>query len=70
VTDPRRIERGYADSFPLPIEAGAEAVAQAVVGCDVLLSWGVRLGPLLEGRRPPLSVFIAHGDGPFTREAA
>ncbi len=68
VTDPHRIERGYAGLFPLPIEAGAEAVAEAVAGCDVLLSWGVRLGPLLDGRRPPLSVFIAHGDGWYTRE--
>jgi glycosyltransferase involved in cell wall biosynthesis len=68
VTDPRKIERGYADVFPLPIEAGAQAVAQAVNDCDVLLSWGVRLGPLFNGHRPPLSIFIAHGDGRFTRD--
>jgi glycosyltransferase involved in cell wall biosynthesis len=68
VTDPNWIERGYANGFPVPVEAGAEAVARAVDGCDVLLSWGVQLGPLLDGRRPPLSVFIAHGDGWFTRD--
>jgi glycosyltransferase involved in cell wall biosynthesis len=68
VTDPRKIERGYAGAFPIPIEAGAQAVAKAVDECDVLLSWGVRLGPLLERRRPPLSIFIAHGDGWFTRD--
>ncbi len=68
VTNPQRIERGYAHVFPLPVEAGADAVARAVDGCDVLLSWGVQLGPLLDGRRPPLSVFVAHGDGWFTRE--
>ena len=49
VADPHKIERGYARVFPLPIEAGPEAVAQAVKECDVLLSWGVRLGPLIDG---------------------
>jgi glycosyltransferase involved in cell wall biosynthesis len=68
VTDPHKIERGYAGAFPLPIESGTDAVLQAVDECDVLLSWGVRLGPLLDGRRPPLSIFIAHGDGWFTRD--
>jgi glycosyltransferase involved in cell wall biosynthesis len=68
VADPHKIERGYASVFPLPIEAGAGAVTRAVDECDVLLSWGVQLRPLLDGRRPPLSVFVAHGDGWFTRE--
>lgn len=68
VTDPHRIERGYARAFPLSVEAGPQAIARAVEDCDVLLSWGVRLGPLLDGRRPPLSVFVAHGDGWYTRE--
>ena len=68
VPDPDRIEPGYAEVFPLPVEAGADAVARAIDECDVLLSWGVQLGPLLDGRRPGLSVFVAHGDGWFTRE--
>jgi glycosyltransferase involved in cell wall biosynthesis len=68
VLDPHRIEPGYAEGFPLPIEAGGDAVDRAVGDCDVLLSWGLQLPPVLNGHRPPLSVFIAHGDGWFTRD--
>ena len=70
VTDPGKVDPEYAREFPLPVEAGDDAVLRGLEGCDVVVSWGLRLGPLpvANGRRPPLSVFVAHGDGSFTRD--
>jgi glycosyltransferase involved in cell wall biosynthesis len=64
---PDGVDPTFAADLPVPIEAGgAEAVRRAAGECDVLLSWGVPLDELLDGARPPLSVFVAHGDGPYT----
>jgi glycosyltransferase involved in cell wall biosynthesis len=64
---PHGVDPTFAADLPLPIEVGgAEAVRRAARECDVLLSWGVPLDELLDGTRPPLSVFIAHGDGAYT----
>jgi glycosyltransferase involved in cell wall biosynthesis len=54
----------------IPIEVGgAEAVRRAVAEADVLLSWGTpQLGRWLADCRPRLSVFVAHGEGAWTRD--
>jgi glycosyltransferase involved in cell wall biosynthesis len=67
VTEPDLIDPEFRDRIPVPVEAGgAEAVARAAAECDVLVSWGVALDGLLGDRRPPVSVFVAHGEGDWT----
>jgi glycosyltransferase involved in cell wall biosynthesis len=54
--------------LPIPVEVGqAETVQQAARECDILVSWGIGLNDWLKDCRPRLSVVIAHGDGPWTR---
>lgn len=63
------VDPTFAADVVVPIEnGGAESVRRAARECDVLLAWGVPLDDLLDGVRPPLCVFVAHGDGPYTRE--
>jgi glycosyltransferase involved in cell wall biosynthesis len=53
----------------VPVEVGqAEAVQRAVQECDVLLCWGpAELPHWLQGARPRLCVFVAHGESDWTR---
>jgi glycosyltransferase involved in cell wall biosynthesis len=68
-TWPNGVDASFVADLPIPYEnGGAENVRRAAREYDVLLSWGVRLDELLNGERPPLSVFIAHGDGDYTQE--
>jgi glycosyltransferase involved in cell wall biosynthesis len=46
---------------------GADSVRSAAADADVLLSWGVSLDEYLGDVRPPLSVQVLHGDGPYNR---
>ncbi len=59
----------FAAELPMPCEvAGREAVRQAVNDCDVLMFWGPgELGPWLEDHPPRLGLFVAHGEGDYTR---
>jgi glycosyltransferase involved in cell wall biosynthesis len=60
----------FTSDLPIPVEIGrAESVRRAARECDVLVSWGVSLNDWLKDCRPPLSVVLAHGDGPYTRDA-
>jgi len=53
----------------IPVEIGGRSsVQRAARDCDVMLVSGpAEVGQWLDGVRPPLSIFIAHGDGPWTR---
>jgi hypothetical protein len=55
--------------LPVPVEVGGEAsVRRAATDCDVLLVSGPgELTEWLGSIRPSLCVFVAHGDGIFTR---
>ncbi|HUG66862.1 MAG TPA: glycosyltransferase, partial [Pirellulaceae bacterium] len=55
--------------LPVPVEVGGEAsVRRAAMDCDVLLVSGPGELPKWLGKlRPSLCVFVAHGDGMFTR---
>lgn len=55
--------------LPVPVEVGGEAsVRRAAADCDVLLVSGPgELPQWLGALRPSLCVFVAHGDGIFTR---
>jgi glycosyltransferase involved in cell wall biosynthesis len=71
VTMPDRIDPDVAAEMPgIPIETGgAEVVRRAVAECDILLCWGTpQLGRWLADCRPRLGVFVAHGEGDWTRE--
>ncbi len=65
--DPRVVD----DLNGIPVEVGgAEAVRRAACECDVLVCWGTpEFGTWLAPCRPPLCVFIAHGEGSWTLTA-
>src|SRR5439155_1437255 len=47
---------------------GAEAVRRAAQDTDILICWGSpQLGRWLEDCRPKLCLFVAHGEGEWTR---
>jgi glycosyltransferase involved in cell wall biosynthesis len=54
----------------VPVEfGGRESVRRAAQDCEVLLVSGPpETAEWLEDLRPPLCVFVAHGDGPWTRQ--
>ncbi len=56
--------------FDVPIEVGGrESVRRAAQDCDVLLVSGpAEVAEWLGDIRPKLCVFVAHGDGPWTRQ--
>jgi glycosyltransferase involved in cell wall biosynthesis len=69
VTKPDAVDPAFVAGLDVPIETGqAETVRRAAKECDVLLCWGVELNDWLEGCRPPLCVYVAHGEGDWTRE--
>jgi glycosyltransferase involved in cell wall biosynthesis len=54
--------------FDVPVEIGQqERVRRAAAECDVLLCWGLELNAWLADYRPKLCIFLAHGDGDWTR---
>ena len=60
----------FTADLPIPVEVGrAESVRRAAHECDILVSWGLRLNDWLKDCRPLLCVVLAHGDGPYTRDA-
>jgi glycosyltransferase involved in cell wall biosynthesis len=71
VTTPEKIDPEVAAELAgIPVEVGgAESVRRAVAESDVLLSWGTpQLGRWLADCRPKLGVFVAHGEGDWTRD--
>ncbi len=69
VTDPGLIDPRVSAEIGVPVEVGGrEAVRQASRDSDVLLCWGPgELADWLGDCRPPLAVFVAHGEGAWTR---
>jgi glycosyltransferase involved in cell wall biosynthesis len=55
----------------IPVEVGgADAVRRAAGECDILVCWGTpEFGTWLASSRPPVCVFIAHGEGSWTLTA-
>jgi len=67
-TLPQLVDPSLMAEVKIPVEIGqAEAVRRAARECDVLLCWGVELNAWLADCRPKLCVFVAHGEGPWTR---
>src|SRR3954447_14417618 len=68
VTEPDRIDPVFAAEVRVPIETGqAESVRRAARESDILLAWGIELNAWLADCRPRLCIFVAHGDGDWTR---
>src|SRR5690606_35698903 len=70
-TNPATIDASYVSELSgagVVLEAGdADSEREAAAAADVLLSSGVSLDEFLGDVRPPLSVQVVHGDGPFNR---
>lgn len=66
-TWPGAVDPQFVNGLRVPYENGVEAARRAAADCDVLMCWGVLADELLAGIRPPLCVYLAHGDGPYTR---
>ncbi|HUY32311.1 MAG TPA: glycosyltransferase family 4 protein [Pirellulales bacterium] len=69
VTAPDMIDPTVVPEMLVPVEIGqAAAVVRAARECDLLLCWGpAELGAWLAPCRPKLCVFVAHGEGIWTR---
>jgi len=69
VTEPEFFDPEFAAELSIPTEVGGrEAVRRAAAESDVLMIWGPsELGDWLEDCRPALTVFVAHGEGRYTR---
>ena len=69
VTIPDECDRRLAAELPVEvILGGRDAVRKAARECDVLMFWGPpELGEWLADCRPRLGIFVAHGEGEFTR---
>jgi glycosyltransferase involved in cell wall biosynthesis len=69
VTEPEFFDPEFAAELSVPTEIGGrEAVRRAAKDSDVLMIWGPgELGDWLQDCRPALTVFVAHGEGRFTR---
>jgi glycosyltransferase involved in cell wall biosynthesis len=67
-TLPNTVDPVLQAAMKIPVEIGqADAVRRAARECDVLLCWGVGLNDWLADCRPRLCVFVAHGEGDWTR---
>ena len=68
-TEPGGIDPSFATSLGIPYEnGGADCILKAAEDADIVLCWGVELNHLFNGNKPNLCVFVAHGDGPYTRD--
>lgn len=66
-TRPDQIDLDLVSGLRFPVSVGqADVVRSAASQCDVLLAWGLELNDLLGDVRPPLSIYLAHGDGEWT----
>jgi len=69
VTDPNMLDPSVAADMPAPVEVGTlETVRQAAAQHDILLFWGMMLDSWLAECRPPLCVYLAHGDSHWTHD--
>jgi hypothetical protein len=70
VTDDQLVDPEVAVELGITVEIGQQAaVRRAARECDVVLCWGpAELGQWLDGCRPKLCIFVAHGEGIWTRD--
>jgi glycosyltransferase involved in cell wall biosynthesis len=70
VTDEHLVDPVVAVELGVSVEIGQEAAVRRVAReCDVVLCWGpAELGQWLQGCRPKLGIFVAHGEGIWTRD--
>ena len=67
-TNPEFDDPAFLVDVPIPVEIGsAEAIQRAARESDVMLCWGIELDDMLGTERPKLCVYIAHGEGDWTR---
>jgi len=68
-THPEFFDPEFAAELPMPCEvAGRESVRRAVAESDVLMFWGPgEMGGWLKDHPPRLGLFVAHGEGEYTR---
>jgi glycosyltransferase involved in cell wall biosynthesis len=67
-TRPAVVDPQFVADLRVPVEVGqADSVRQAARECDVLLCWGELLNEWLADCRPPLCVYVAHGEGDWNR---
>jgi glycosyltransferase involved in cell wall biosynthesis len=70
VANPKLFDPAVAKQLGVPCRvAGRDEMRAACKGADVLLCWGWPLDEWLADVRPPLGVFVAHGEGDWTRKA-
>ena len=68
LTNPKWVDPQCVAELPVPVEIGqSESVQRAARECDVMLCWGLGIDEFLDGVRPKLCVFVAHGEGPWTK---
>jgi hypothetical protein len=68
-TQAELVDPGIVSEIPAPVEIGGSASVQSAArDADLLISWGVPLDDLMGATRARLSILVAHGDGPWTRE--
>ncbi|WDI40597.1 glycosyltransferase family 4 protein [Bremerella sp. P1] len=68
VTQANLVNQEFCQKLGLPVEVGQqEAVRRAAEDSDVLLYWGIGLDNWLTDVKPPLCVFLAHGEADWTR---
>ncbi|MBI2480512.1 MAG: hypothetical protein HYV60_18360, partial [Planctomycetia bacterium] len=69
VTQANQCDSDVVKSLGIPVVIGGqEAVREAAKNSDVLLYWGVALDDWLRDCRPPLCVYLAHGESHWTRQ--
>ncbi len=67
VVDPNGVDPEVAADLPAPVEVvPLNHLSDAVRDHDVMLHWGLELNEFFPGLRPKVSVYLAHGDGPWT----
>ena len=67
-TNPEFVDPSFVVDVPIPVEIGStEAIQRAVRESDVMLCWGVELDGIIGEERPKLCIYIAHGEGDWTR---
>ena len=69
VTDPSMFDPAVAADMPAPVELGDEqTVRRAAQEHDVVMFWGMMLDSWLADCRPPLCIYLAHGDSYWTHD--
>lgn len=71
ITDPAGIDAAVAKDLPCPVRAASpKDISNALQSTDVVLHWGMPLDEYVDAHLPrkAISIYIAHGDSPWTKE--